>query len=331
MPLSRRERVTLGCMSRESSAPRAPNQRCSGWAEIVECLEAFPPHELATDPEGATGKAWVFRGLQDSRYELQPTIEREAQSRATEWPALEVRISREFESRARVYLSAPSIPEDELTWLALMQHYAVPTRLLDFSYSPFVALYFAIRHSRGDCGRTHVRLWAVDANAVNDRFLSVTGIARAKQRAHHGNPTGGPVNFGDLDFYGTSRDNTIMETQGLQKRIAESLSAVGTSRGQLNRQGCVCVALPPSFNPRLSSQQGVFLLNFAQGLSFNESLTKMMGPCGDEWCRSFDVSLDAVSDIERRLFRRNIHEQSLFPDMDGLAGLIRQKIRLHWK
>jgi len=318
-------------MSRESSGPQVPNRHCSGWAEIVECLEEFPPPEIATDPEGTTGKAWVFRGLQDSRYEMRPMIEREAQSNNTRWPALEVRISREFESRARVHLSAPSIPEDELSWLALMQHYAVPTRLLDFSYSPFVALYFAVRHRNGDNGRTNVRLWAIDANAVKDRFLSVTGIALAKQLEHDGKPTGGPAPIGDLDFFVTSREYTITETLGFQQRIAQSLSAGKTYGRELDLQGCVCVAQPPSFNPRLACQQGVFLFNCAQGLSFSESLIKMMGPCGDEWCRSFDVSLDGASDIERRLFQRNIHEQSLFPDMQGLAGLIRQKARLHWK
>jgi hypothetical protein len=112
--------------------------------------------------------------------------------------------------------------------------------------------------------------------------------------------------------------------------IAESLSAKRTYRGELNRQGCVCVASPPVFNPRLASQQGAFLLNFAQDLSFNESLIKMMGPCNG-WCKTLDIAAGAISEIEGRLFQMNIHEQSLFPDMEGLAGLIRQKLRLHWK
>jgi len=39
---------------------------------------------------------------------------------------------------------------------------------------------------------------------------------------------------------------------------------------------------------------------------------------------------DAIPEIEDRLFQLNIHEQSLFPDMEGLSGLIRQRVRLHW-
>ena len=60
-------------------------------------------------------------------------------------------------------------------------------------------------------------------------------------------------------------------------------------------------------------------------------LTKMMGSHRGEWRKTFDIPVELIPEIERRLFQMNIHEQSLFPDMEGLAGLIRQKIRLHWK
>ena len=318
-------------MGEKSSDPETANRTCSTWAEVVQFLEEFPSAEMIIDHEGeVTGTAWVFRGLKNSCYELKPAIEREAQSKSMEWAALEVLISSEFKSRAHMHLSPSSIPKDELTWLAQMQHYAVPTRLLDFTYSPFVAVYFAIRNSLEDQGRTHVRLWAIDARAVNYRFRSVASRARFEQYKRDGKVVLREVNIGNLDDYSTDRDQVIAETQGLGTLIAGSLSAKSTYRAELNRQGCVRVASPPTFNPRLASQQGTFLLNFAQDLSFNESLIKMMEPCNG-WCRTLDIDASAISEIEGRLFHRNIHEQSLFPDMEGLAGLIRQKIRLHWK
>lgn len=57
----------------------------------------------------------------------------------------------------------------------------------------------------------------------------------------------------------------------------------------------------------------------------------MMEPCESEWCKTFDIPVHLIPEIEGRLFQMNIHEQSLFPDLEGLAGMIRQKIRLHWK
>lgn len=52
---------------------------------------------------------------------------------------------------------------------------------------------------------------------------------------------------------------------------------------------------------------------------------------GDEWYKVLDLPVSLIPEIEERLFQMNIHEQSLFPDLEGLAGLMRQEIRLHWR
>jgi FRG domain len=70
-----------------------------------------------------------------------------------------------------MHLGKSALPKDDLTWLALMQHYAIPTRLLDFTYSPFVGLYFAIQNNTSASG--NIRLSAIDAQAVNGRFRKV--------------------------------------------------------------------------------------------------------------------------------------------------------------
>jgi hypothetical protein len=90
------------------------------------------------------------------------------------------------------------------------------------------------------------------------------------------------------------------------------------------------VALPPLQNPRLSSQQSVFLLNGAQDLTFEASLEFMMQGEKERWYRRFRVPEDALKKLEEQLFQLNIHDLSLFPDIEGLAGFVRQKVRLHW-
>jgi hypothetical protein len=322
-------------MSEQSNDPDAPSCNCSNWSEIVRCLEEFPTSEVDYTENGVTRTDWVFRGLADSCFFLEPTIERQARSKNIPWLALERLVALEFKSRAHMHLSAVQVPDpqEELTWLAQMQHYGVPTRLLDFTYSPFVALYFAIREQGSAKKRSHVRLWAIDATAVNDQFRRVASKAAAKVRERAGESGERECLLSSLnpDDFNTVGDEVILETKPLHELITESLRATGTYRGELERQGCVAVASPPAFNPRLASQQGVFLANCAEGLSFCESLKKMMASCGAEWCKRFDIVSDAVSDIERRLFQMNVHEQSLFPDMQGLAGFIHQKVRLHWK
>lgn len=319
-------------MREQSNDPMASSHPCSNWAEIFRCLEEFPSPKVDSTEGYVISDAWVFRGLPDSHLSLEPAIERQARFKSMDWAALEKLVAFEFKSRARMHLSANLVPnqDDELTWLAQMQHYGIPTRLLDFTYSPFVALYFAIRGQWDDKERSHVRLWAIDATILNNRFRSVAYQAGAKARERAGKMKHRVASMDPDDFY-TIGDEVALETQGLHTAIAESLLATGTRRGELERQGCVAVASPPAFNPRLASQQGVFLVNCAEKLSLGESLNKMMAKSYPGWCKVFDIATDAVADIEERLFQMNIHEQSLFPDLEGLAGFIRQRFRLHWK
>ncbi len=329
----------VGNMCEQSNDPNVPILDCADWAEIVNCLEEFPTPKVTSTEGDVTRTEWVFRGLRDSCFQLEPAIERHARQKNISWLALEKLVASEFKQRARMHLSAALVPDpqDDLTWLAQMQHYAIPTRLLDFTYSPFVALYFAIREQQNvreqqdDEKRSHVRLWAINAIEVNDRFQRVAYQARAKARERAGEKVFNKTASLHPDDFATVGDSVEIGTQALREDINESMRATGTYRAKLKRQGCVAVASPPAFNPRLASQQGVFLVNCAEDLSFGESLTKMMAPSSAEWCKRFDIAIAAVLEIEQRLFQMNIHEQTLFPDMEGLAGFVRQKIRLHWK
>jgi hypothetical protein len=112
--------------------------------------------------------------------------------------------------------------------------------------------------------------------------------------------------------------------------ITHALNPCGARREHFNHNGFVAVALPPVHNPRLSSQQGMFLFNGAEALPFEESLEYMMRGVERQWYTRIQVPEGALEKVERQLFQFNIHELSLFPDIGGLAGFIRQKIRLQW-
>lgn len=134
-------------MREQSNDPSVPICKCDNWTDIVSCLEEFPAPNVTIREGELESTNWIFRGLGDSEFRLKPAIERHAHQKSIPWLALEKLVALEFRSRARTHLSASTLPDsqDDLSWLALMQHYSIPTRLLDFTFSPFVALYFAVR------------------------------------------------------------------------------------------------------------------------------------------------------------------------------------------
>ncbi|WP_454715087.1 FRG domain-containing protein [Caulobacter segnis] len=85
---------------------------------------------------------WVFRGHGDKAWKLRPKIGR-ADVLGVEWdPSAEIGLFEEFCRRARQF--DPGVGFSSWDWLALAQHYGLPTRLLDWTQNPLVAAFFAV-------------------------------------------------------------------------------------------------------------------------------------------------------------------------------------------
>jgi hypothetical protein len=96
---------------------------------------------------------WAFRGERDERFPLYSSLSRYLQSfnvSPKAWAEQEARILRVFKRKAHQFLSQPPAPEDDFQWLALMQHHGAPTRLIDFTWSPYVAAFFALERTVED-------------------------------------------------------------------------------------------------------------------------------------------------------------------------------------
>ncbi len=117
---------------------------------------------------------WLYRGHTDSSFELVPSLFRiEMEKLFANWDAIELHIMNQFKAEARPFLK--TVPNDEMEWLSLAQHYGLPTRLLDWTTNPLVALYFATENFKNGKNAT---VWLYGIDSTNNCFDESTWLAK---------------------------------------------------------------------------------------------------------------------------------------------------------
>lgn len=118
-------------------------------------------------------RKWIYRGQSDSLWSMESSLHRTFESaqrihleckgkrKDLDMIAHEKVMLDKFKCNAHLYLSHLPKQEDDLSWLSLMQHHGAPTRLLDFSFSIYVALYFAL-----ETGENDASIFCINHNAM---------------------------------------------------------------------------------------------------------------------------------------------------------------------
>lgn len=102
----------------------------------LQCIDEF----LRIEEVPIVG-ASVYRGVSDATYPLIPSVGRWT-GPAAHRSNFERQVFDDFKNRASGYLT--TLPRNDWEWLFLAQHHGLPTRLLDWTSSPLVALHFAL-------------------------------------------------------------------------------------------------------------------------------------------------------------------------------------------
>ncbi len=243
-------------------------------------------------------KWWIYRGQENSEWGLETSLQRacknyghSSQKARTD----ENLLLREFQRKYHHY--SKHIPESDntLEWFALMQDYGAPTRLLDFTYSIFIAVYFALEKARGDCA-----VWA-----INGRWAIERSADCFKEGSQEWKFLKGDI---------TERNEKIFN-RTFRKR---------------NPKAFACQMNPFRLNERLTIQKGVFMCPGNINLSFESNL-KNLG----EWHRKENIVKIIIPHGLRKktlvsLSNMNISRATLFPGLDGFAQSLMVSLPIRW-
>lgn len=248
-------------------------------------------------------EGWVFRGQANSDWSLQTTLERGAEINSTDIrsiPQVEQNIIDKFQRRAVHYLDKLPGKENTLEWLSLIQHHGGPTRLLDFSYSYYISLFFSIDQAFQESS----------VYCLNKDLVSKKGLETEKWRG-----LDDETKFGSREYC-----NDALKEQTLSP--------------------LVMLVEPFNIHERLSRQQGLFAVPFEgrQSFEYNLSLTvnryqkalpksrvinsyiEVLDVLQNE-CALLKVRIpkNLHNEIRKELKLMNITSETLYPGIDGFS------------
>lgn len=264
---------------------KVPELRPKSFTEYVQEVERRT--SVSANPN------W-FRGTGKASYKLTPGLYRHSKKKTVaEIATLERDTMIRFRQRS-IPFSDRSLRED---WEALffMQHYRVPTRLLDWSENPFIAFYFAVMSAEftankktGDLVfKEDAAVWVLDPVCWNRHALN------------HQSFDGGVLVTGDPELIGYQPSPTF---------------------SKMNNHA---VALYGAHNsPRIVAQRGVFTIFGQNLLSMDDAYDQSAFPDGS--LLKIVLRKEGLPALRKSILSYGITESVVYPDLDGLAAEMRR-------
>jgi hypothetical protein len=208
---------------------------------------------------------------------------------------LENEIREEFAARAPGLLEGTPAPDDDWGWYFLMQHFGAPTRLLDWTEVPLVALYFAIRDLavKDNEEPKDAVVWALNPYELNKEVIGIKWVICP-------DPT-----------VGTRWEKELVKPWLPERHVQDT----GLPR--------LPIAVYPAHTARRISTQRS---NFTIHGSYPSGLAEM--PTGQKWLSHVDIPSARVQGIRKELEHIGIDETMAYPDLGGLGRSLRLKWRL---
>ena len=247
---------------------------------------------------------WIFRGQSDSSWSLMTSLERWITDNSklstgvmNDKEFIEKVFLSEFRNGAHRYLkSSLHLPQDTLEWLALMQHHGTPTRLLDFTRSPYVASFFAFEYP-GEPTK-NCAVWAINEMWCQTSAVSIINKAHEDDK-----------NFEKLhEYVQLSEERHFKKVFLKDPKIPPMVFPICSKRK----------------NERLTVQQGLFLCPGGANESFEEQLENLEGAYSN--AKKIIFSNKFRKKVIEDLRLMNITSASLFPGLEGFAKSVKNSI-----
>lgn len=252
-----------------------PNDfRVSSWTELVDQL-----YDGSWDNglERYRSK-YAFRGLSNAEYDLKTSLIR----LGGDFTRLERHLLRNF----RKYAHRDAAPGDSVwNWLSVAQHHGLPTRLLDWTYSPFVAIHFATaKLDRFDADGV---VWCLDYVEMNKILPERLNAVLLDEGSH-------------------------VFTVDLLERAAPDLETFDSLADE--GEEFVVFLESPSLDERIVNQFAFFSLLSNPRTALDTWLSDH-----PELYRRIIIPAELKWEVRDKLDQANINERVLLPGLDGLS------------
>lgn len=273
--------------------------------------------ELGQNSEGK--RRLYFRG-QSKRategYPLTPSVARYKHLGSMSLPEREQKECEVLETFSNHLLTyVQHRPQTAWEELAIAQHHGLPTRFMDWTTNPLVALYFAIRNTGGRSADSAV--YVLISNPKRYADLKRGQAAQVKPvRDAATESTSAPEDDAYEDF-GTDETAPVAATEDATK--PSDSTELSTDVGPLDLPTPFKISEniiydPPHVSPRIRAQDGVLL-----------ACWQPMQALDEKDYLEIIIKQAAQEDIRRRLDQYGVFDKQLFPDLDGIAKWLKYR------
>ena len=253
--------------------------RVNNWAELQDALF----HDSYEEKLQRYRSPYVYRGIGNAKYDLKTSLIRLGGN----FDLVEKHLIRNFNKYSR---RMSGLTDTDSFWdiLAVAQHFGLPTRLLDWTYSPYIALHFAT--SKLHLYEADGVIWAVNHEKV-------------------------------IDFLPLSLKAILLE-EGSNKFTTELLNPVCESWKEfdsLQEETFVIFFEPRSFDERIVNQFALF-----SAMSNSKALLNEWLYAHPELYFRIIIPASLKWEVRDKLDQANINERVLFPGLEGLSTWLKR-------